>query len=342
MHHVPHPGSRLQTGVRAREQEPSIKPSFGHRARTQLATSGLVVVTLILGITAIWQSASVSEASPHPPALIRALASAPGDVVDEQLLAATFAAAELPTGDKETVFYRLTLPPGARLPVLVGPLSGCWARLAKAGAGVELIQSGAYTLRLDAPIRLQRGGAGDAVVDIPAGTEVSLGPGDTAIYPDYTAPGAIRNDGDEPVVVVGVAINSILGSGDPTPTLPPGVELELLASTPSAEWRSLPAGPVSVSIWRLALPAGTSAGPYEATGLESLWIEKGEILHSLLRPGEAEPRGRPLFHPAGTGTPVMTLAPGVRHVISSKDEHPTELLVLNIEPAGAWSRTLAP
>ena len=123
---------------------------------------------------------------------------------------------------------------------------------------------------------------------------------------------------------------------------PPGVELELLASTPSAEWRSLPADPVSVSIWRLALPAGTSAGPYEATGLESLWIEKGEILHSLLRPGEAEPRGRPLFHPAGTGTPVMTLAPGVRHVISSKDEHPTELLVLNIEPAGAWSRTLAP
>ena len=307
-----------------------------------LATLALVVVTLILGFTAIWQSASVSEASPRPPALIRALASAPGDVVDERLLAATFAAAELPAGDKEIVFYRLTLSPGAHLPVLAGPLAGCWGRLAKAGAGAELIQSGAYTLRLDAPIRLQRDGASDEMEDVPAGTEVTLEPGDTAIYPDYTASGTISNGGTEPVVVVGVAINSNQWSGDPTPPIPLGVELELLASTPSAVWRTLPSGPVSVSLWRLALPAGTSAGPYEATGLESLWVEKGEILHSLLWPGEAEPRGRPIFRPAGTGAPVMALAPGVRHVITSKDARPTELLILNIEPAGVWSRTLAP
>jgi hypothetical protein len=263
-------------------------------------------------------------------------------VADERLLAATFDAAELPTRDKETVFYRLTLPPGASLPFLLGPVSGCWGQLPKAGAGAELIQSGAYTLRLDAPIRLQRDGASDVVEDVPAGTEVILGPGDTAIYPDYTASGVISNRGDEPVVVVGVAINSIERSGDHTPMLPPAVKLELLATTPSGEWRSLPAGPVSMSIWRLALPAGTSAGPYEAPGLESLWIEKGNILHSLLRPGEAEPRARPLFHPAGTGAPVMALAPGVRHVITSKDDEPAELLVLSIEPAGVWSRTLAP
>jgi hypothetical protein len=326
----------------AHEPGPRIVPSSGHRARAQLATVALVVATLVLGLAAVWQSTSVLDNGLRPPALIRALASAPGDVVDEQLLETTFSAAELPTGDREAVFYRLTLPPGASLPFLVGPLCGCRARLAKAGAGAELIQSGAYTLRLEAPIRLQRAGASDALVDVPAGSEVTLEPGDTAIYPDYTAPGRISNGGNEPVVVVGVAINSIEGSGDPTPTLPPGVELELLASTPSAEWRSLPAGPVSVSIWRLALPAATSAGPYEATGLESLWIEKGEILHSLLRPGETKPRGRPLFHPAGTGTPVMALAPGVQHVISSKDDKPAELLVLSIEPAGVWSRTLAP
>ena len=166
--------------------------------------------------------------------------------VDERLLAATFAAYELPAGDKETVFYRLTLPPGASLPVLVGPLAGCWGRLAKVGAGAELIESGAYTLRLDAPIRLQRHGAAAAVVDVPAGTEIVLGPGDPAIYPDYTAPGVIRNSGHEPVVVVGVAINSFEGSGDPNPTLPPGVELQQLASTPSVEWRSLSAGPVTI------------------------------------------------------------------------------------------------
>ena len=81
---------------------------------------------------------------------------------------------------------------------------------------------------------------------------------------------------------------------------------------------------------------------HEAPGLESLWIEKGAILHSLLPPGEAEPRGRPLFHPAGNRGAVMAPGPGVRHVITSKDDEPAELLVLSIEPAGVWSRSLAP
>ena len=342
MHLALHPTRSLSRAGHALEPGPLIALPFGHRARSQLATVALVGVTLVLGFASVWRSATVSDLSPRPPALIRALAAASGDVVDERLLAATFAAPELPAGDKESVFYRFTLPPGTRLPVLVGPLAGCWGRLVKGGAGAELVQSGAYTLRLDAPIRLQRGGAADAIEDVPAGTEVTLGPGDTAIYPDYTARGLISNGSNEPVVVVGVAINSFEGSGEPAPRLPPEVELELLATTPAAEWRSLPAVPVSVSVWRLDLPAGASAGPYESTGLESLWVETGQILHSLLRPGEAAPHGRPIFHPAQTGAPVMALAPGVRHVITSKEGQPAALLVLSIEPAGAWSRTLAP
>ena len=66
MQHVPYPGSRLQTGVRAREQEPSTGPSLGHRARTPLATVALVVATLV-GVRGYLGSATVSEASPaHP------------------------------------------------------------------------------------------------------------------------------------------------------------------------------------------------------------------------------------------------------------------------------------
>jgi hypothetical protein len=242
----------------------------------------------------------------------------------------------------EAVFYRLTLPPGASLPYLPGRLCGCSGEMAKVGAGAEVIQSGAYTLRLDVPMRVQRDGAAPAAVEIPAQTEVVLGPGDSAIYPDNTAPAAIVNGGDEPVVVVGVAISGREGSGVRTPRLPVGVRLERLSATTPSEWRSLPAGPVSVSVWRLTLPQEASVGPYEATGLESLWIESGGIMRNFLRPGEAEPRGRPLFHPAGTSAPFLALAPGVRRIITSTDDRPAVLLALSIEPGGAWSRELAP
>ena len=317
-------------------------PSVGHRVRTQLATAALLVLTLVLGFAAIWQSASVSEDSPRPPALIRALASVPGEVADEALLETTFRAEELPTGQKEAFFYRLTLPPGARLPSLAGPLCGCWGEMALAGAGAEIVQSGAYTLRLDAPMRIQRNGASGALEEIPAGTEIRLGSGDTAIYPDNTALGAIGNGGEEPVVVVGVAISSTERSGIPAPVLPTGVTLEMLAQTPSSAWQSLPAGPVSVSVWRLTLPAATRVGPYEATGLESLWIETGRIQRIFWPPGETEPWGPPMFYPAGTEAPFTATTPGVRRVVTSEDDLSAMLLVLSIEPAGVWSRTLAP
>jgi hypothetical protein len=324
-------------------QEARIVPSFGHRARTQLATAALLLVTLAIAFVALRpQIPEVRDESTRVPALIGALESVPGDVVDELLLEATFSAAELPAGDVEAVFYRLTLPPGASLPYLAGPLCKCSGEMAEVGAGVEVIESGAYTLRLDAPMRIQRDGASQAAVEIPAQAEVILGPGDTAIYPDNTVPGAIGNGGDEPVVVIGVTIHGMEGSGVRAPRLPTGVRLERLSHTISSEWRSLPAGPVSVSVWRLMLPEETGVGPYEATGLESLWIESGGIMRSFLRPGETEPRGRPLFHPAGTSAPFMAPAPGVRRIITSTGDQPAVLLALSIEPAGAWSRTLAP
>ena len=340
MHPIASPGKRLQTAPLALEQESWIGSSIGRRVRTQLATVALLVLTLVLGFGAIWQSASVSEHSPRPPALIRALASVTGGVANE-LLVTTLGAEELPPGEKEAFFYRLTLPPGTSLPYLAGPLCGCWGELAKASAGAEIVQSGAYTLRLEAPMRIQREGASHVVEEIPARTAVMLGSGDTAIYPQATASGVIGNDGDEPVVVVGVAISSTKQSGVPAPLLPTGVTLEVLAHAATSSWQSLPSGPVSVSVWQLTLPKGTSVGPYEATGLESLWIESGTIHRRFWQRG-ATAGSQPMIHPAGTEAPFIATTPGVRRVITSEDDGPAVLLVLSIEPAGVWSRSLAP
>jgi hypothetical protein len=45
-------------------------------------------------------------------------------VREETLFSWTIAGDALPTGDIESVFYRLTLPAGASLPLLAGPFCG--------------------------------------------------------------------------------------------------------------------------------------------------------------------------------------------------------------------------
>src|SRR5687767_14035356 len=172
---------------------------------THLATGGLLVLALVGGIPALWQHAPAIDNDPNQvPALVHALTSAPENVVAELVLEATFTREELPTGDAEAIFYRFTLPPGASLSSLIGPYSTARVDQPTSGVGAEVVQAGAYGLRLDAPIRVQRHGA--AVEGIATGTEIILGPGDTASYPDLTEGGTIRNAGDELVVIVGVAI----------------------------------------------------------------------------------------------------------------------------------------
>jgi hypothetical protein len=318
-------------------------PNHRPSALAYLATAALLLLTLAVGFAAIWPGLQMREGDPvHRPALVRALDAVPGDVGEELLVQTSFSVEELPAGEVETIFYRVTLPPGASLTSLMGPLCVQRPELFTSGVGVEVVQSGAYTLRLDAPIRIRRDGSPRPVEAIPAGVEVTLGPGDTAIYPDYSTLGTIRNVGTEPMVVVGVAIVDAEGSGLPTPPLPAGARTEYLAGANPSDWGALPAGPVTVSLWRLTLPEGASVGPYEGVGLEAWRVESGAIARRFIRPGETAHRGRPLFHPAGTTTSLGAVAPGVQRTFTSTGDEPAALLALSIEPASIWSGTLAP
>ena len=327
----------------ARRREAPLMRPVGRRARSHLATAALLVLTLAVGYAAIrLQAPEVRDEATRLPALIRALASAPGDAVADQLVEATFGSEDLPAGAREAIFYRLTLPPGASLPYLAGPLCGRRGEIATAGVGVEVVQSGAYAVRLDAPVRVRDGDAADGEDEFPAGTEVVLGPGETVVYPDYGAAGTVRNAGDEPMVLVGVAIVAADGPGTAMTELPAGVIGESLGRAIPSELRSLPAGPVRVGLWRLTLPAGGRAGPYEAPGLEALRVERGAITRHFLRPGDTAPRFRPLFHTTGTSAPFAAPVPGARRVIASVGDEPAELLAVLIEPAGVRLGALAP
>ena len=327
----------------ARRREAPLMRPVGRRARSHLATAALLVLTLAVGYAAIrLQAPEVRDEATRLPALIRALESAPGDAVADQLVEATFGAGDLPAGAREAIFYRLTLPPGASLPYLAGPLCGRRGEIATAGVGAEVVQSGAYAVRLDAPVQVRDGEAADGGEEMSVGTEIVLGPGDAANYPDYGARGAVRNAGDEPMVLVGVAIVAADGPGTAMSELPTGVIGESFGRTLPSELQSLPAGPVRVSLWRLTLPEAGGVGPYDPTGLEAVRIEAGTIAWNVVRPGAGAPSGPPLYRMAGTTVPFMAPAPGKRRVIASAGDEPAVLLALHIEPAGVWSRMLAP
>ena len=142
---------------------------------------------------------------------------------EETLVSWTIAADALPTGDIESPL----LPPHASRGRVPTPVSRAILRLpwetVASGIGLEVVEDGTYTLRLDAPMTVVRAGGEEEVT---AGTEVTLDPGDAARFPDYAAPGEIRNGGTDAVSVVGLAILSQDATGTPVPDLPPAVMAE--------------------------------------------------------------------------------------------------------------------
>jgi hypothetical protein len=309
----------------------------------QLATAALLLLTLAVGFVAIGQRVPENpDEGTWVPALVRALESGPDGVVDTPLVETTFSAEELPGGDKEAVYYQLTIPPGESLSYLGGLYCGCRSETITKGVGVEVVQTGTYTIRFEAPLRVQRAGSAGPDEEIPAGTEVTLAAGDAVIYPDYAAPGTIGSAGDGPVTLTGVVINATESSGTPLPKLPTGVRATLLTYSTGSDWDQLPPGPLNVTLRQVTLPPGSHIGPYTSVGLQAMRIESGTVLRNLLPAGEATPRGRPLAQRPGTTTPFMAPAPGLRRTLDVDGDQPTELLVLIIEPAAISTQSLAP
>jgi hypothetical protein len=307
-----------------------------------LSTAALLVLTAAVAFAALGHLPPTREdEATHLPALIRALHATAGEVDDELLVETVFTPDMLPAGDAEPIFYRLTLPAGTSLPAPAGPFCLCRGDFVAAGVGIEMVQSGTYSLQLETPIHVQRGGASGMVEELAARQDVLLGPGDAAVYGDYAGQGALRNAGQDPVVVIGMAIVSKEGTGIDLPLPPDGVKVQLLASSLTTDWESLAPGPVTISLWRLRLPAGTSVGPYPGAGLEALAVESGTISRRYLRLAEHTPLP-PLTQYPGVQSIFLAPAPGIRRSITSGDAEPAVLLALSIEPEAIWSTTLAP
>ena len=179
-----------------------------------------------------------------PPAPVGAQEGTPSPqhaaTTDETVFSWTVPAAVRPTGDVEGVVYRLTLHPGTALPLLLGPYCACSSPMVEPGIGVEVVDAGTYTIRLDAPFTVVRDGTEEAVA---AGTEATLGPGDVARFPDYAAAGEIRNAGSDDVTVLGLAMLAPqAATGTPVPALPQGAVSSELSRVFPTDWSKTAAG----------------------------------------------------------------------------------------------------
>ena len=117
----------------------------------------------------------------------------------------------LSPGTANLALGRIRVAPGATLPF--DPTDPSVALL--------FMSAGTLTFRIEAPMSVARGGRGGTPVptepeDIPAGTEFTMGDGDSALFPPNTA-GEVRNDGAEDAVAL-VTNVALFTSDASTPT----------------------------------------------------------------------------------------------------------------------------
>ena len=125
------------------------------------------------------------------------------------------------TSPVDLLVARLTLQPGTALP----------SAESDPGVGLVVVESGSLTVQVDGPVTVTRGaGLGEAMAaaeetgdfttltePVAEGEAVTLEVGDAAYLPANVA-GELRNDGDEPVVMLGfLVVPSADMTGQATP-----------------------------------------------------------------------------------------------------------------------------
>jgi hypothetical protein len=183
------PPARAPRGLVPKPRSVPLFPSGRRWERTQLAAA-LLLLALASAYLALGPlRPDRPPGRTLPAAFVPATPSLPpGVLADETVLTLTIPGDALPGGDDLlTAITHYSIPPGTR---------STWTDDCCPGPHVEFVMSGAYTVRVQVPIRVYRANGG--MEEIPTNTEVTLGPGD-ALLSRQEATMAAANSGVEPV-----------------------------------------------------------------------------------------------------------------------------------------------
>ena len=201
------------------------------------------------------------------------------------------------------------------------------------GLTIELCESGAHTLRLDAPIEIHRCALGTipSFAKVPANSPVTIRPGDVMVSSGRAATGRFDSRGADVVVTVGVAIESDAESQRPPLLYLPGLVTELSHAIPS-DLERLGNDSITVSLSLVAVPPGTAMPPYEPAGLQTIDLRAGRVGVAFILPGEDASSRPATVYRAGQTAPLLPLTPGTRCSLANDGDEPAEMLILMIAP----------
>jgi hypothetical protein len=197
------------------------------------------------------------------------------------------------------------------------------------GLTIELYESGAHTLRLDAPIEIYRCALSTipSFAKVPANSPVTIGPGDVMVSSGRAATGRFDSRGADAVVTVAVAIESDAESYTSSFLSLPGLVTELSRAIPS-DLERLGYDSITVSLSLVALPPGTAMPPYEPAGLQAIDIRAGRVGVAFILPGEDASSRPATVYRAGQTAPFLPLNPGTKICLANDGAQPAEMLTV--------------
>jgi hypothetical protein len=251
---LPHPGIRPLPHELARRRQ--LAQGQGGRALAWLATAALLLLTLVSAYFAFGppradRMARLEQPTVAAPALIATPATpAPSPTAEGLLVEFT-----LPQGIPGEIIAGMnayTIPPGS---------TGRWEPTSLSatcctGPRLNYIVDGEYTVRSEGPMRLLRGGGTGPPEEIPAGTEIVLGPGD-ALLSEMGDPFEASNAGATPVVILDGGLFAGNPGTDPIPAESSGRPVWVyqdqdIMLAPLA----VPPGPVALRVQQATLEPG--------------------------------------------------------------------------------------
>ena len=136
-----------------------------------LISAALLLLTLAVAFGPLRPGGDGNGNHAAGPAVYAPASPSPDALHGETVLELTLPAEAIPSGEEiGSGLEHLTIPPG---------IGGTWEETCCPGTSVEYIISGSYTVTAEEAVQVVR--ADGAVEDVPAGTEVTLGAGDSLI-----------------------------------------------------------------------------------------------------------------------------------------------------------------
>jgi len=285
-------------------------PDRPRRMMTQFATAALVLLTLVASFVAFRGSHPGRTDDDFPP--IAAVIDSPGTpdslapagVTAVTLIETVLPAEALPREVAGCAFDRTTIPKESET---------TWDVFQN--VNLRYVLSGEITVRSDSAAQVLRAGSDGAWEAVPAGTGVTLAPGDAVLFVNMTT-ATFRNTGPTPVETLGWQL-VVGGSGGPNPSPP--------------QWRGMN---------NVLCPRGGITLPGTAGLLQLRQVELAPeanlsplptaiIQLSLARPNNV------------AGTPVSVYGSGTKSdgTIYNRDQKSAPFYVVTLEPLGAGNGT---